>query len=214
VRSAVLILVALAAIGCGGEEPAAALHNRAVAALQAGDLVAAEIAAEKAAARGGPELEGLRDFVIGNAAFVRCEKEELAAYGPRGAAALETAIGHAKQARDSWALAAARRADWPEARRNVERARIKLDLLAKKKDELTPANPPPKPKPPPPPKDQPAPRKPEDFTPAPRVDPQLDEVPAEDVVKLLEKLKAKEQDKLRVRRAERQSGRYAVERDW
>ena len=128
-----------------------ALHNRAVAALRAGDLVAAEIAAEKAAAKGGPEFEARRDFVLGNAAFARCEKDEFAAMGPRGASAIDAAIGHAERARDFWRRAAAGRSDWPEARSNVERARIKLDALKLKRDELTSASPPPKPKPPPPP---------------------------------------------------------------
>jgi hypothetical protein len=199
--------------GCGSEADAASLHNRAVSALRAGDLVAAEISAEKAAAKGGADFEARRDFVLGNAAFARCEKDEFAAMGPRGAAAIEAAIVHAENARGFWRRAAAGRLDWPEARRNVERARIKLDALKLKRDELTPASPPPKPKPPPP-RDRTVPRRPEDFTPAPRVQPQLDEVPNDDVLSLLEKLKAKEQDKMRARRAQRQSGRYAVEQDW
>ena len=210
-KPALLVLLVVAAAGCGGER-AGTLHNGAVAALRAGDLVAAEIAAEKGAARGGPEYEARRDFVLGNAAFARSEKDDLAAMGPRGAAAIDAAIGHAESARGFWQLAAAARTDWPEARRNVERARDKLEALKQKKEELLPPNP--KPKPPPPPRDEPAPRPPDDFSPAPRVDPQLTEVRAENVLNLLEKLKTKEQDKLRVRRAQRQSGRFAVEKDW
>jgi hypothetical protein len=213
VKSATLVILMVTLWGCHDGDTAGTLHNQAVAALRSGDLVAAEIAAEKAAARGGAAFEARRDFVLGNAAFARCEKDEFAAMGPRGAAAIEAAIGHAERARDFWRGAAAGRPDWPEARRNVERARIKLDALRLKRDELTPASPPPKPKPPPP-RDRTVPRRPDDFTPAPRVQPQLEEIPTPDVLSLLEKLKAKEQDKNKVRRAQRQSGRYAVEKDW
>src|SRR5688572_205566 len=65
----------------GGAAPASLLHDLAVAALAAARPREAEIAAEKAAAReGGASPE--RDFLRGNAAFLRCARAEAAAALP------------------------------------------------------------------------------------------------------------------------------------
>ena len=183
-------------------------------ALRAGELVQAEIAAEKAAARGGPEVEAWRDFLLGNVAFVRCEKEEHAAMGPRGASAIDAALRHAERARKLWELAAAGRADWPEARRNVERARFKIEDLRKKKEELEPQRQSqPRHTVEPDPGKRELPAKDQQLAAAPRVRPTIMELPAERVLGLLDKLQVKEEDKRKVRRAE-QKTRYAAEKDW
>jgi hypothetical protein len=211
-RAAALLALLIALAGCGGES-AATLHNRAVAELRRGALVEAEIAAEKAAARGGAEVQPLADFVRGNAAFARCEQEELAAMGPRGVAGIDAALAHAGTAKNFWQLAAAGRPDWPAARRNVERARFKIDDLKKKRAELAPPKPPPpSPSPDPRPRDAQPRARPDDVTPV-RTPPSLGELPPDQVLGVLDRLENKEEDKRRVRRAERKT-RYVVEKDW
>jgi hypothetical protein len=211
-------MLPLLALGACGDDSARIAFNEGVAALRSSDLVAAEIAAEKAAARGGPGFEALRDFLLGCAAFTRCEREEIGFFGPAGgAAALDRAIVHAERARDFWQGAAARRTDWPEVRRNVERALLKLEELRKKRAaaESQPGQPPqPKPRPRPtdkvdPPRDPGA-----DRTQARRVDPQLAELAPDQVKGILEKLTAKEKEKVRLRQAQRQARQGQVEKDW
>jgi hypothetical protein len=207
-----MLAALLFGLGCGESGENAWTSDRAAFVhLSRGELVQAEIAAEKAAARGGPEFEARRDFLLGNAAWTRSMKEEQAAMGPRGASAMTAAIRHADQARASWQLAAARREDWPEARRNVERARLRIEELRRKKAELEPeSRPPPKP---PPRGDRPQPSQPQ-LMPGMRVDPELTELPADEVTKLLDRLKDKDQDKLRVRRARQAEIGLGVEKDW
>jgi hypothetical protein len=129
-------------------------YNQALAALAAGDPVAAAAAAERAAAREPARFARRRDFVHGNAAFTRCEgvEKEIAAgpvmpQGPQGPSspivqsmtpnpeAFDAAIQLAEQARDAWIDASKGAEDWPAARRNVERALVKIDELRKKKEE-------------------------------------------------------------------------------
>jgi hypothetical protein len=112
------------------------LHNQALAALRAGELVVAEIAAEKAAARGNALFIGLRDFVLGNVAFVRCERADLVSRQPEsGPPALDAAIAHAESAAAWWQRASMTRSDWPEARRNAERAAVRLRELKDRKEQ-------------------------------------------------------------------------------
>lgn len=229
-RSQALTLLALLAFGCGdpglqayregrfrdaqeafradGDDASAArLFNRALAALRAGDLTDAEGAAETAAERGTPEIAALCDFVRGNAAFERClMAERQASTAAAEPFAFDVAITYAKKARGLWQLAAMSRSDWPEARRNVERALLKEDELRRKKadreeQQRRKAKPRPRPRPP-------------DAEPDPAVAPQLKELDPDEVLRLLDKLAQKEREKRALRRSHRKGRMAGVERDW
>ncbi len=120
----------------GDGAPPELLHDKALAALRAGAFVEAENGTRKAADRGGPEFAALRDFLLGNVAFARCEKAALQAGQVEAEPfAFDSAIALAAAARNSWQRAAASRPDWPEARRNVERALLMMEDLVKRKAE-------------------------------------------------------------------------------
>jgi len=200
----------------GAGASAELLYNRALAALRAGELREAESSAKNAAARGGPEFAALRDFLLGNVAFARCRKTKAQAYGPLAMpSAFDTAIAYAETACKAWGLAAASRNDWPEARRNVERAQLKLADLKKKKEAARQQNvkqPTPRPQPLPRPDDQ---RDGQDVSEQETtVDPQMRELSPEQVERLFERLDEKEKEKLALRRARRKQRRAEVEKDW
>ena len=120
----------------GDQATAELLYNKALAALAAGQLRIAESEAEKAAARGGSEFEGLRDFLHGNVEFARCTTAAAeSALQEADPTVLSQAIGHAKRARAKWQLAAATRPDWPSARRNIERVTDEIANLERRKKE-------------------------------------------------------------------------------
>jgi hypothetical protein len=216
-RSKAVALLALLLGGCGdsgadADRSPERLFNRALAALRAGDLTAAEAAAESAAARGTPEIAALCDFLRGNAAFARCRMAERQA-SAAGAEpfALDVAITYARKARRLWQLAAMSRPDWPAARRNVERALLKEEELGRRKAERQKQ----------PPRRTEAPPKPRPKPPAGRdgesdaaVDPQLEELAPEEVLRLLDKLAQKEKEKRALRRSHRRARTAEVERDW
>ncbi len=200
------------------------LYNKALAAFYAGDLTVAEYTAEKAAARGGPSFGALCDFLRGNTAFVRCERAESGAESEleaneedAGLSGLDEAIACAEAAKDLWQQAAMSRADWPEARRNVQRALIKLDELKKKKetqrkqqerdrkkDKKIKKVPDPLPQ-------DPGARKQIALT---KVRPQLNKLSSGLIKQLFDKLKRKEKEKITVRRTQRKLKRADVEKDW
>jgi len=194
----------------GDDAPAERLFNRALAALRAGDLTDAEAAAERAAARGTAEIAALADFLRGNAAFARCRMaERQAATAAAEPFAFDVAITYAQKAGRLWQLAAMTRADWPAARRNVERALLKEEELKRKKadreeQQRRKANPRPRPKPTPAP----------DAEQDPAVDPQSKELDPDAVLRLLEKLAEKEKEKRALRRSHREARMTGVERDW
>ncbi|MBW2415610.1 MAG: hypothetical protein JRG76_13985 [Deltaproteobacteria bacterium] len=194
----------------GDDAPAARLFNRALAALRAGDLTEAETAAEAAAARGTPEIAALGDFLRGNAAFERClMAERQASTAAAEPFAFDVALTYARKARGLWQLAAMSRSDWPEARRNVERALLKADELKRKKadreeQQRRKTDPRPKPRPPPAP----------DAVQDPAVEPQLEELDPDEVLRLLDKLAEKEKEKRALRRLHRKARMAEVERDW
>ncbi len=211
------------------------LFNHALAALRAEHLTEAEAAAEKAAARGGPEFAGLSDFIAGSTAFARCLKAEYGADMPEaGPSEMDTAIAYADSARKSWERAATSRTDWPEARRNAERAQRKLELLRMKKSEADKKRGPDKklgqkqvnPRPVPTQPDPNTPR--EDKSdlmkpPTPKGDGSRNDAKTEaqttalspiQVKSLLERLEAKEKQKVVLRRAERDARATSTERDW
>lgn len=135
-RSAILALLCLPA--CDGKQgdvaPPEVLWVDALAALETGALIDAEVALEKAVARGGPAWRPLRDFIAGNAAFTRCARAQAQARGPEAEPfAFDVAIAHAEAARNHWGRALASRDDWPEARRNLERGFAKLEELRRER---------------------------------------------------------------------------------
>ena len=207
-RSTTLIGPLLLA-ACGGGEPAEALFARALEALAESRPREAEAAAREAARRGGQEYQALRDFVWGNTAFARCLLAQKQAALPQAEPfAYDVALNYARAARDAWQLAAASRIDWPAARRNVERALLKIEELERsraeqeRKRKQTDPQPDPRAKPAPTKEPKPA---------QPRL--QLEELPPDEVRKLLDRLAQKEREKLALRRTQRKT-RMAGERDW
>lgn len=199
----------------GDEASAALLFNRSLAALRAGVVRNAEASIEKAVVRGGLERFGAaRDFLYGNAAFVRCLRSEAEASLPEAPPfAYDLAIQEGEAAVAAWKQAVMKRPGWPAARRNVERALRKVEELRAKKAAA-----------PEPPKKKDPPKPPEPPEPPPdaevksqkevKVQAQMKELTAEQLGGLLEKLGQKEREKRAVRREERKSSRVRVERDW
>lgn len=238
----------------GDKASAELLFNQALSALRAGELASLESSAEKSAARGGEKFAPLRDFLLGNSAFARSEKAEAIAKSPEGEpSAFTDAITQAETAKNFWQQAAASRPDWPEARRNVERALLKIEQLKKEKEEADKKkqkdkeqdtdkdkdkekN---KEKDPQEQKDkqdekdsEPKPdenkddnkSKPEEKPPEPKKDDsdskqaktqaQKVELSPEQLRRLFEKLDEKERQKLALRKAQQQSKKTRVEKDW
>ncbi len=198
----------------GDDAPAELLYDEALAALRAGELGLADAALRKAAARGAPEVAALCDFLRGNVEFARSELAETRSPDP-SLLALDQAIVDAERAREAWQRAAVSRADWPQARRNVERALLRLDDLQRKRAEATQRS---EPLPAPRPRLQPPaePPRPEDAPqeqPAP-IEPQLRELTADELKRLIERLDEQEEAKLALRRARRRAPRSDVEKDW
>lgn len=198
----------------GHDASAELLYNKALAALCAGELLEAETSAEMAAARGGVRFRNLRDFIAGNAAFQRCERAlEATVERDVQPSAFDAAIVHAEAARDSWQLAAASRSDWPEARRNVERALRKLAELRQKREESRQRQQEKKQK------KKPEPPMPEPDSPGSeqktrKAAPLLNELAPHEVLRLFDKLEEKQEEKLGLRRSERRKEKDRVEKDW
>lgn len=191
-------------------------YDRALAALELGELDVAERAADEAA-RADPDFAARRDFLRGNVAFQRSLRAEADAQRPGApASALERAQADAEDALAFWRRAAASRPDWPEARRNVERALLRLAALRDQRREGGGGSDrPPEPAPgergpdvPPPP------RKPDDAPDAADVAMEEGELPPGQVLGLLELLRRKEAEKRELRRTERGAASSAVEKDW
>ena len=88
------------------------LHNQALAALRAGDLSRAEECARKGATLEGGRLSALADFLLGNAAFSRCEIAEVQASSAEAEPfAFDVAISQAENARNAWERAVVSRGD-------------------------------------------------------------------------------------------------------
>ncbi len=195
------------------------LYNISLAALGAGRATLAEAAAEKAAARGGEAFIPLRDFLMGNVAFARCEKNQvLALRVEAGPVAFDAAIADAESAIRWWRRAALSREDWPQARRNVERGLIKLRELEKEREDRTRKR-----------SDRPRNQQPPQRRPQGQSDPvrpgrqvrrnrvltaQLKELSSEQVSQLLHKLTEKQTEKGQLRRRRQQALRVPGVRDW
>ena len=202
-------------------------HNITLAALARGELDEAETAAESAVELGGESYESLLAFVRGNVAFERSKLMEHEATRPGGnPKAMEMALMLAEDAQARWQHAATLRAsDWPEARRNVERALIRLQALRDSKrggradrpsrpepggdpdgGEEKPDDGPEPPKPPA--KDGTDPSLPPDDALNRR------DLPASKVLGLLDLLAEKDKERLNIRRRARRERSSQVERDW
>jgi hypothetical protein len=215
----VLLVLALSllAAACGdvGDPSPEAMTNRSVMALRAEEWPEAESLAEAACAEGGPEVVALADFVRGNVAFEKCMTAELQAKAPEAEPfAFDVAITYAETARSRWQLAASSRPDWPEARRNIERAMLKLDDLKRQKAQRRQAG-----------RTIPKPRvkivpgaSPEDAasdgTQETKAKASSTELSPEQILNLFGKLTEKEQEKSALRRAHRRVRMAKVEKDW
>lgn len=192
------------------------LHDQALAAARLGMWPEMEAAATRAAERGGAVFAARRDFLRGNAAFARGQEAAgKAAIGDSGPAAWDLAIALIEAAGSSWQAAATSRRDWPEARRNAERALRALEELRQKREQARRRQGG-EPKPPAPPSELPPttlPQPPDGQPPSPEGQPPV-ELSAEEMQKLLEQLARQERDKQEQRRARRAGRRGGVERDW
>ena len=201
----------------GNNASAELLYNRALSALRlpqtrGGELRAAEVSVEKAVARGGLEFAGLRDFLLGNIEFLRCARAEAAARVQNAdPTTLTQAILHAGNAVGAWQMAASSRVDWPEARRNVERALRKLEALEQMKAEAEANQPPKRETAPEPPQDE-DPMEEVEAEPTPQAAPP--ELSPEQLDRLLDKLAQVEAEKRALREARQRIRSANVEKDW
>jgi hypothetical protein len=158
------------------------------------------------AADEGDSAAGYRRFLEGTAAWARCDASESESL--RNPAAFDRAIAEARSARDGWAAAAASRDDWPAARRNVERALLRMKRLESDKaaaDRAKGKKPGEAPPPPPPVGSD----KPVEVPPAgPRA------LTRAEVMRLLDQLAAMEKEKIALRREHRGTKQGGVEKDW
>ena len=119
------------------QELAEDLYNRAQRALSQGALGQAAIDAERMAAHGGPAFYGLRDFLLGNCAFLKARKAaaqaEIASADPTS---IVQAIEGIMTAQAQWKRAALSRPNWLAARKNLLRADAELIRLRERKAEL------------------------------------------------------------------------------
>ncbi len=205
-----------AAVRERGDAAPAELHfDVALAALQCNQPAVAEAAAERAVAVGGEPFVARRAFVRGSAAFHDGELAAAeAALADADPTAFDRAIRSVQAARDAWTAAAASRADWPQARRNVERALRTLESLARAKAERQRKRAPAPLEPPPPPPARDAEATPEPV-PSPAPAPDVDLTPSQ-IERLLEILRLDEAEKREQRRARRAARPAAApsERDW
>jgi Ca-activated chloride channel family protein len=218
----------------GGQSAPETHVNVALCALRLGDLERAARAAREAEARGGAGFAPWGAFVRGHVAFARSLEAESASQRPDGdRVLLERALTLAEDALAAWRLAASTPragggADWPEARRNVERALLRLEALREKQRTGAGARRTPVVIQPPPgagePASQPPPPQPPAPTPEPRPGAAADGDPSarvvttdlapSDLVRLPDLLRAKAQQRAQRRGVERARASRDVEKDW
>jgi tetratricopeptide (TPR) repeat protein len=195
----------------GDDATAPLLYDQALAAVRVGRFREAETAARRAReAPGGDALAARCDFVLGNAAFLRSQAAEVEANRPDGEpTAHEWAVASAEDALAAWRRAAASGPDWPEARRNVERALLRLARLREQRAggrgrvEI-----------PRPPTPEAPPRAPQPDEARDPPDTQAAPLSPRELAGLFDLLQEKERRKLEMRRADRRSRGGDVERDW
>ncbi|MFQ5504756.1 MAG: hypothetical protein ACE5F1_08180 [Planctomycetota bacterium] len=197
----------------GHEAPAELLYNRSLAALRAKALRICEFSAEKSVVRGGPSFAGLRDFLLGSAAFARAQRARAeATLREADPTAFQRAILHARNALDHWQRAATSRSDWPAARRNAERALLALDELEKMKARAEEQRQAKKAR------EREEQERPAEQTEAEEQDPEAQEDPGElseqEIERILARLEETKNEKLALRRAMRKRPGLSVEKDW
>ncbi|MCB9898349.1 MAG: VWA domain-containing protein [Planctomycetes bacterium] len=207
-----------AAQGDGADAPAVLHYDAALAALRAGDPRSAGEALERAsAASDAGALFASLEFLRGNVAMARAEQAAAQASGPEAEPfAWDVAVRRAEAARDAWMSAAVTRDDWPEARRNVERAARRLlefrrareqaagnRTLDETKQTRILAVPP-----------EARPTATETREEEGDVQAQTDELSAQDVAGLMQTLAEKERQKRALRSERREALSSGVERDW
>lgn len=214
---------AAAEAAAGPGAPPSLSYDRALAALRAGELSDAESAAKRAAAGDDAEIAALAEFVRGNVAFERAVTAALQADAPEAEPfAWDVALAHAAAARTAWrrAATAGRRpgdgGDDAAARRNVERADLLAEELRAKKAAAEarrkkPQGPGPKDAPRPAPDERPPTTEDPPGTDAPA---SVAELPASEVLRILDRLEVKERERRALRAAERRARNGDVERDW
>lgn len=205
---------AFAAAATDADAPPQAHYNQALAALRAGLLRECEEAAGKAARLAGGEFVAGRDFLRGSAAFARAQIAQGQASGPEAEPfAFDVAIAQAETAVRAFQAAAMSRDDWPEARRNVERALALVDELQRKKAEAEAKQ---QNKTEQAPKEQPEPEPPSnEAEPEPALpDEQAADLAPELVARMWERLMRKEAERRKVRVEVQTKNRARVEQDW
>lgn len=186
-----------------------AFYVQALAALELGDLTLVVTAAETMAARGGRDWFGLRDFLLGNAAFRSGERSEAeATLIEADPTALDLAIEQVRRAKEAWSDATTSRDDWPAARRNLARANAKLAILEFKRDEAEAAR---KTKKEQEQRKRKGPTETEEREAGMLGKQRLD---ARALAALLQKIEDNEAQKREIRTAQRTSKQRGVERDW
>jgi len=173
------------------------------------------------------EVRALAAFLRGNVAFTKAVAAGKDVSKPDAdARARSIALRHGEDALAAWQVAAASRADWPEAQRNVERAlrwvRALRERSARRRQQPRPNPTQPNPeeqpegapqndgaKPPPP-----TPRNPEDLANERPTAATPRTLTPEEVLGLLDRLQALEKEKRGVRQTTRKTQSASVEKDW
>jgi tetratricopeptide (TPR) repeat protein len=126
------------ALEAQGEDAPAVLHiNAALVALAQGDVAIAHQQAELARPKAGAALAPACDFVMAHVAFEQAKAGLRILRGPEaGPADFDRVLGLASVAREFWRRSAIERSDWPQARRNAERAHLLFEALQNRRDEL------------------------------------------------------------------------------
>lgn len=173
------------------------------------------------------DVRALAAFLRGNLAFAKAVASGKEVQKPDAdARARSIALRHGEDALAAWQVAAASRRDWPEAQRNVERAlrwvRALRERSARRRQQprANPTQPNPEERPdgapendgakPPPP----TPRNPEDLANERPTATTPRTLTPEEVLGLLDRLRALEDEKRGVRRTTRKTQSASVEKDW
>jgi len=189
------------------------LGNAALAALRLQRPGDAEPAAQRLTALLDPESRALGAFLLGHAAFQRCQTAVAAAKlqdaEPGAWAGAERAVGLAIE---QWLAADAARGGWPEAVRNAERAaQLRAEVQAQR--QAAERNRPPPKQEPDQPEPKPAPRP--ETTPEEQVpEPVQTKLSNQDLARLLERLQQKDREKRLARQAQQRALAVTGERDW
>jgi hypothetical protein len=202
------VLFAAEAASRGEAAPAELLSNHALAALRVERPAEAAAAARRLAAMPDTSERAWGEFLLGGASWQQGQRA-LAAARLRDAEpmAWDLAVRGFEEAFAHWRSASELRPDWQEAVRNAERALLALEAARAARSEAAAkqAGEHREPEPPPP-----GPGELEEQ--APQMTRQA--LPPAEVAKLLQRLREKEQQKLRSRRQAQRASAVAGERDW